>query len=98
MEEDYSEPLAISTAVWGDVVRDLAECPNGPSNGTINVVGDVVSLIRKFSNANCAPSKSRADLEPASLDLKINITDVLQSLGAFTGEGYPFTPDTDPCP
>lgn len=98
VEDQFSEPLTISTAVWGDVVRDVTGCPNGASNGTIDVLGDVVSLINKFSNLNCAPSKSRADLEPGSIDLKINFTDVLQSVRAFQGATYPFTPTTAPCP
>ena len=94
---NYSIALPLPTAVWGDVVSNVQECPRGPANGTISVVADVVSLINKFANLPCAPSKSRADLEPRLTDLKVGISDVLRSIGAFRGESYPFTPSATPC-
>ena len=42
--------------------------------------------------------KARADLEPACLDLVINISDVLFALAGFQGLSYPFAPTaSDPC-
>ena len=39
-----------------------------------------------------------ADLEPACLDLRINVTDVLGSIAGFSGLDYPFTATAaDPC-
>ena len=82
-----------SKLVWGDVVLNIAGCPAGPPNLNIDVLGDVVGSINKFSNLNCAPKKTRVDLEPGAADFRVNFTDVLQGLGAFTGAGYPFTPE-----
>jgi len=41
--------------------------------------------------------KARADIEPALLDHKINITDVSCALDAFRGWSYPFA-SPEPCP
>ena len=42
--------------------------------------------------------KARADLEPADLDLLINVTDVLNGVNAFVGLVYPASPSTNnPC-
>ena len=45
-----------------------------------------------------APIKARVDLEPATLDRIINITDITRSLDAFKGADYPFPPGPPPCP
>ncbi len=95
--ESFSPPLFITQPRWGDIVNDCTGCPCGPPNGSVDVVTDVVSLIKKFSNLPCAPIKTRADLEPGILDFRVNITDVLQCLNAFSGATYPFTPVLDPC-
>ncbi len=99
-EEDYSEPLLWTQAGWGDVVLSVADCPNGPPNQNIGAVTDVVSILNKFANTNCAPSKTRTDIVDSrlapDLDFKIDITDVVQCLGAFTGGSYPVVPG-DPC-
>ena len=65
----------------------------------IDVVGDVVSLVNKFSNNACAVAKTRSDLTPLSLDFKVDIVDVLAALGGFSGDSYASTPPApNPCP
>jgi hypothetical protein len=95
---NYSAANSLPTSTWGDVVMDVTQCPPAAGNGDVDIVGDVVSVIRKFANAECAVSKSRADLEPGHLDFRVNITDALRALRAFTGISYPFTPTDPPCP
>jgi len=90
LDSSFSEPLFVTQAGWGDVVLNIATCPAGPPNLIIDMLGDVVGAINKFSNLNCAPKKTRVDLEPGTIDFKVNITDVLQGLSAFSGATYPF--------
>jgi hypothetical protein len=77
------------TAKWGDIVSNCLDCPCGPAEGQ-NSITDVISLLRKFQNAFCAPAKSRADIEPGDIDFLVTISDVLRSLGGFAGEPFPF--------
>jgi len=86
----YSDPLTMTQAGWGDVVTDVAQCPNGPPNGNIGVITDVIALLNKFQNRSCAPKKTRGDLYSYEVDFKIDITDVVHCLGAFVGGDYPF--------
>jgi hypothetical protein len=67
-----------------------------PPDDVRNIVNDVVADVDKFGNRPGALIKARADMEPAKLDLKINITDVIQVLNAFRGAAYPFPP-SPPC-
>jgi hypothetical protein len=82
--------MPINTAMWGDMVADCASIPCGPPDGRVNVPTDVVSVLDKFASFPAAPLKIRVDLEPETPDLKINITDVVQSINAFKGDEYPF--------
>jgi hypothetical protein len=98
-ESNYSIPLARIQSAWSDIVLTVGECPNGPPNLNIDIVGDVVSLVKKFTNAQCAVTKARAELQPGNIDFKIDIVDVLLSLGGFQGGAYPFTPSSaSACP
>ncbi len=99
LEAVYSGALVVSTSQWGDVVSDCSTNPCGPPNGTIDIVSDVVAILRKFSNAFGAPIKARVDLTPAQLDFKIDISDVLETLGAFQGNTFPYAPPptSNPC-
>ncbi len=90
--EDYSDPLAMNTPVWGDTVRDLSGTPPLPPGGPPVGIDDVLAILERFSNADGAITKARADLEPACLDLRINVTDVLSSIAGFSGLSYPFAP------
>lgn len=71
----------------------MARIPNAgfwtPPDGKIGVTSDVVAILDKFSARPSAPAKARCDLEPATPDLKINITDVISALDAFRGAKFP---------
>lgn len=96
-ESSYSVPLTMTQAKWGDV------CGPGPggacsavADGTVDVANDVLGVLEKFVNFSDL-QKARADLEPAALDLKVNVAnDVLFAIDAFAGVPYPFAPG-DPC-
>ena len=63
------------------------------------IVTDILAMIDKFANRAGAPAKARADLEPAALDMKINISDVTFGLDGFRGLPYYFAPPAaGPCP
>ncbi len=97
-EQAYSSPLPVVQGAWGDVVNDCTGCPCGAPDHFVNVITDVLGVVNRFQNADCAPRKVRVDLEPSVPDFQINISDAVQALGAFTGESYPFAPTGDPCP
>ena len=70
-----------------------------PPDGRVDVISDLVAVITKFSNSPTAPIMSRTDLEPRSIDWKINISDAIRALNGFAGFPYQFTPSVgDPCP
>ncbi len=96
-ESSYSEPLAVATSRWGDLVTDCTTTPCGPPDGLVGVPTDVTAALDKFKNLPGAVKKVRCDLEPGMPDLTVNITDVVQVLDAFRGFDYPFEPDGDPC-
>lgn len=81
-ENDFSDALVATQPQWGDIGNGTA-CPMAPPNGVADLVPDVTRALNKFSNALCAPKKTRTDVEPAALDMQVNITDVLQLLNAF---------------
>ncbi len=91
-ESCYSDPLTMTQAGWGDVVTDVTHCPNGPPDNSVGVVTDVVALLNKFTNIGCHLQKTRAQLFGHEVGFKINITDVVQCIGAFVGGEYPFKP------
>ena len=103
-ESNYSAPLRMIQARWGDV------CGPGPggacsgvSDGTVDVTNDVLGVLDKFANVNNL-QKVRADIEPGDdginngPDFKVNVAnDVLFVLCAFAPPcPYPFWPG-DPC-
>jgi len=96
-EGNYSPPLAVSTSMWGDVVENCTVTPCLPPDGSVGVTTDATAILDKFKNDPGALIKARADIEPALLDHKINITDVSCALDAFRGWSYPFA-SPDPCP
>ena len=94
----FSSSLAMTTAIWGDTVLDLSFDPPLPPNGPPVDVVDALALLERFASVASAIIKARADLEPACLDLRINVSDVLASLAGFAGLSYPFTlTAADPC-
>ena len=96
-EGNYSPPLSLETAQWGDLLENLATDPPPPPEGSVTI-GDVFGTVLAFQSAPGQPHKTRADLEPRCLDLLMNISDVLADVGAFQGLPYPFEPPAeDPC-
>jgi len=87
-EGAYSAPLTMTQGGHGDINVDVSTCPNGPPNGSVGVVTDVVGALNKFSNIMCAMQKARVDLVPCRVDFNISISDVVAALGAFTGGDY----------
>jgi hypothetical protein len=98
VEANYAPPLPTTTSVWGDLVGNCAVNPCLPPDGLVGVTTDVTAILDKFKNLFGAPTKARCDLEPAALDLTINITDVTCALDAFRGFGYPYLPGPSPPP
>ena len=97
--DSFSEPLAITTAIWGDLVLDCTGTVGtlcSPPEGEVNISTDVTTTLQKFQNT-MAIGKARADMEPTLIDGQINISDVTFVLGAFSGDQYPFA-DPELCP
>ena len=82
--------------MFGDTVLDLGQTPPLPPEGVVNI-NDALAVIARFSSADGAIVKARADLEPGTPDLKINVSDALSALAGFQGVPYPFTV-TNPSP
>lgn len=105
---DWLEGLA--TSGFGDIVDMHEEATEtwGEPQGTVDIVMDAVAAIDKFANKSpiqgpatnfWALSKPRADIEPALIDFRINITDVTRIIDAFSGVGHGFTAPAFPvCP
>ena len=105
-ETSFSGSLALSTAIFGDVVDycgicdydsppDCVDCtpPEGQNN-----INDLFAIVTRFGSTPMAPRKPRTELEPACLDLITTISDLLQGVNAFIGLLYPFEPSADdPC-
>jgi hypothetical protein len=85
---NYSLAMPMTQAGYGDVVLNVADCPNGPPDGSVGVVTDVQAILNKFSNLPCAVQKARADLVPCVVDFNVGIPDVVAALGAFNGNDY----------
>ncbi len=96
-ESSFSDPLEMTTAKWGDTVRDCVTIPCPPPDGVVNII-DVAAILARFASDPRSIVKPRADLEPGCLDLVINMSDLLYAIAAFQGLDYPFEPTAlDPC-
>ena len=92
----FSEPLAVTNSKYGDISGQLepdAAVWTAP-DGATDIAPDALASISAFSNAAVNPTKLRADLEPCSLDGKVNISDIVQVLQGFSALPYPFGPTT----
>ena len=95
----FSEPLTITTPIWGDAVKDCtASDPRRcfPPDGSVDVVTDVTALLGKFSNT-MAINEARVAMEPGLLEGHTSIADVTFTLNAFSGDQYPFPAPALPC-
>jgi len=97
-EGAYSTGLSVTMAAFGDVAGAFANGSYTAPDDRVDVTIDVLAVLLKFSGAATAPVKARADLEPASPDGKINISDVIVVLNGFSGSNYGFPPGAFPCP
>ncbi|RME40613.1 MAG: hypothetical protein D6788_02965 [Planctomycetota bacterium] len=95
---NFSPPLTITTSAWGDVTGGCSVRPCLPPDSSIDVTTDVTAVLDRFRNATDAVEKPRADVEPALLDLLVNISDVTMTMDAFRGFAYPFNTVPDACP
>ena len=82
-ELDFSTALIITQPYWGDIGAGT-DCPMLPPNGVASLVPDVTNALKKFSNDLCAPKKTRADVQGDNINFNVDISDVLQLLGAFS--------------
>lgn len=97
IESNFSTPIEIATAAWGDTVEDLSTTPPGPPDGVVQII-DTLAVIGRFGSQPGSIVKARADLFPGCLDMTINITDVLAAVTGFQGLDYPFERTADnPC-
>ncbi|UCC30584.1 MAG: hypothetical protein JSU86_20610 [Phycisphaerales bacterium] len=103
LDSSYSDPLIVQMSPWGDLVTDCTTCPCGPPDGVVGIPTDVTAVLDKFRNlappsVPCpAVSKVRADLDWATPNQRVDISDVTFCLDAFRGFEYPFGV-ADPCP
>lgn len=81
---DFSAPLIIATASWGDV---LNAAPGGQP-----IFTDIAALVQKFRSEPGALHRTSCQLQPdAPLpDSAVNFLDVAHAIDAFGGGGYPF--------
>ncbi|UCC31590.1 MAG: hypothetical protein JSU86_04785, partial [Phycisphaerales bacterium] len=103
VDGSYSDPLVITMSPWGDVVGSCAGYPCTPPDGSVGIPTDVTGLLDKFKNLgppqfNPALTKARADLDYATPNKRIDISDVTFCLDAFRGDLYPPDPFPDPQP
>ena len=85
----------------GKKAHSILELPAGFLGRRPVMVGEKLVVeparINAFASSPGAVSKVRADLEPASPDFIINITDALIAVGAFAGAPFPFPAPENPC-
>lgn len=100
VEDGFSPPLSLTTSRFGDVVGvfDAGAEVWTPPDGNIDVAADAVAILEKFVSGPHAPGKAGTDVEPATPDQLINISDVTTAIDAFRGFSYPFVPGPWPCP
>ncbi len=98
--ECIPEVLRITNPRWGDIAGPFDAIAGSWSqpDDRVDITVDVVADLEKFANQSTAPTKPQADVEPALVDQKINISDVTQILNAFRSLPYPFAPSAPPNP
>jgi hypothetical protein len=102
---DYSDPLRLPTAIFGDAVSTLA--PPGPDafayppQGPLVDVTDMTAVVEGFTNTNWT-SKLYCDLigladDPSFNNLIVDVSDMTAVVDAFGGAPYPGMAPQD-CP
>lgn len=100
-ERNFSDSLSITMSRWGDIVGQwFGAPPEGgwtPPNNVVDL-SDLNAMIEKFGNDASFPIlKTICEFEPAALDLKVSIMDVVEVQGAFMGASYPWDRFGEPC-
>ena len=73
--------------------------PSRPSlSATGSATGCTAACVDKFVNYPGAPQKSRADVDPAVPDFKVDFGDIPAVVDGFRLLPYPYRPPADPCP
>ncbi len=84
-EANFTAPLPITTARWGDVAAPF----NPPATGQPDAL-DVSALVSKFKSLAGSPRIPQADLQPNVPDRILNALDIALCVEAFKGTAYPF--------
>ena len=96
-EVTFSSALTLTTNRYGDVAGPFEAGEWTAADGSVDVTFDILAILDAFASRPQGPFKPRADLEPATPDQLINITDVTKVLNAFRGFSYPFPAGPAPC-
>lgn len=85
---NYSAPLTITTARWGDVATPF----QGPLPAPLTQpnIGDIAAVVDKFKAVPTAVIVARADLNPGIPNFKVDISDVANCVDAFKNIQYLF--------
>lgn len=87
-EDNFSPPLSISTASWGDVTAPYLSGvnPNQPD------FADVSAILGAFQGSPGSLSRPRAQLQPntPNPNVGVNFMDVSACVTAFAGASYPY--------
>lgn len=95
LSANFSLPITITTARWGDVVEPFQQ--PSPAPLTQPNVADIAAVVDKFKAVPTAPIVARCDLQPNVPDFQVNIADVAGTVDAFKNLAYPF-PGPSACP
>jgi len=87
-EQQYSFPLGIGTARWGDVIAPFSP----PSTAVQPDFQDVSAVVDKFKSVVGAPKKARSQLQPAAFNPMedVSFLDISACVDAFKGAPYPY--------
>ena len=89
IEDNFSAPLEITMARWGDIVTNCVTCPCGAPDGVLGIPTDVTAVLDKFKNLGpptipcAAVMKVRADVDFDCPNRRVDISDVTFVYDAF---------------
>ena len=91
VESNFTDgSLSMTTSTYGNVVGTCSTTGcTVPDDGPTGITDALAGLL-VFSGSPNRPRKMRTDLEPSEIDFFPAISDILQSLNAFSGIPYPF--------
>lgn len=92
VESNYSPPITIATARWGETVIPYAP----PATSVQPDAGDISGILDKFKNTSHAGSKPRAMFTGPGMagipdmNFDVNFSDISVTVDANEGRGYPY--------